>query len=475
MNDLDLSRSQLFSTGKYVEQGFRNASLASRFSSYRGRIAGSYRAVTAEEMATIPSGGWASLKIDGELWFLVLGGGDPFLVSPRGNVIIGEIPVLAAACSASAKVDGLTIIAGELHAEVTGRRCRVGDLSALFGEGAQAEGGRLRFSAFDILPEQEAPTSGYGDRWAELNRLFGSDSCLSVAATFELNEEVTLAALYEEHVASGNYEGLVVRARDGMIYKLKPSHTIDAAILGYTVKAESEDGVRSVLLGLMHEDGRFQVWGACGNLGAAQDRKTLLAQLASIRSDSQYRYASDSGGLYFFVKPELVAEIKVTDLQGERSDGTPITSMVLEFSAGVWRPQCPRSMASPLHPVMIRLRGDKTVSPTDVRMAQIGDWLVRKDSAESQAELPKSSVLRREAWKKETKGKLAVRKLLVWKTNKEEQNSAFPAYVVHWTDYSAGRGSPLDREVRLAMDEGTAMQIADKMVADNIKKGWERV
>jgi len=89
--------------------------------------------------------------------------------------------------------------------------------------------------------------------------------------------------------------------------------------------------------------------------------------------------------------------------------------------------------------------------------------------------LPASTLLRREAWKKETKGKLAVRKLVVWKTNKEQSNPAFSGYVVHWTDYSAGRGSPLDREVRLAMDETTAMQIADKMVADNIKKGWESV
>jgi hypothetical protein len=29
--------------------------------------------------------------------------------------------------------------------------------------------------------------------------------------------------------------------------------------------------------------------------------------------------------------------------------------------------------------------------------------------------------------------------------------------------------------VRLALDETTAMQIADEMVTDNIKKGWEKV
>ena len=70
---------------------------------------------------------------------------------------------------------------------------------------------------------------------------------------------------------------------------------------------------------------------------------------------------------------------------------------------------------------------------------------------------------------------VAVRKLLVWKTNKEKSNSLYPPFVVHWTDYSPGRGSPLDREVKLAPDEKTVMKIADAMVEENIKKGWEKV
>jgi hypothetical protein len=47
--------------------------------------------------------------------------------------------------------------------------------------------------------------------------------------------------------------------------------------------------------------------------------------------------------------------------------------------------------------------------------------------------------------------------------------------VVHWSDYSAGRATPLDKEVRLAPTEEEAMKIADGMIADNIKKGWEKV
>ena len=56
-----------------------------------------------------------------------------------------------------------------------------------------------------------------------------------------------------------------------------------------------------------------------------------------------------------------------------------------------------------------------------------------------------------------------------------EAITGYPAYVVHWTDFSATRKSPLDREVRLAPNEKEALKIAEAMIADNIKKGWSEV
>ena len=82
-------------------------------------------------------------------------------------------------------------------------------------------------------------------------------------------------------------------------------------------------------------------------------------------------------------------------------------------------------------------------------------------------------MLRREAYSKASKGSLAVRKLLVWKTNKEAVDPRFPAYVVHWTDYSPGRSSPIKHTVRPAPSETSAVAIADALVAKNIKRGWE--
>jgi hypothetical protein len=64
---------------------------------------------------------------------------------------------------------------------------------------------------------------------------------------------------------------------------------------------------------------------------------------------------------------------------------------------------------------------------------------------------------------------------VVWKTNKEQINSDYPGFVVHWTDYSPGRASPLDRDVKLAPSEKSAQSLGDAFIAENIKKGWNKV
>lgn len=59
-----------------------------------------------------------------------------------------------------------------------------------------------------------------------------------------------------------------------------------------------------------------------------------------------------------------------------------------------------------------------------------------------------------------------VQKYLVWKTNKEAADSRFPAFVLHYTDFSVGRKEMLKRELR---------SMCDEMIAENVKKGWEKV
>jgi hypothetical protein len=96
-------------------------------------------------------------------------------------------------------------------------------------------------------------------------------------------------------------------------------------------------------------------------------------------------------------------------------------------------------------------------------------------AATQELKLPLSEVVTRRVWTKAAKGKVAVRKLLVWKTHKSDADSSYPAYVVHWTDYSAGRGTPMEREVRTAPSSELAEAIAAKLIEENVKKGWEEM
>ena len=47
--------------------------------------------------------------------------------------------------------------------------------------------------------------------------------------------------------------------------------------------------------------------------------------------------------------------------------------------------------------------------------------------------------------------------------------------MVHFTDYSPDRKTPLERTIRTALSEPEAQAIADGLIAENIKKGWEEV
>jgi hypothetical protein len=170
-----------------------------------------------------------------------------------------------------------------------------------------------------------------------------------------------------------------------------------------------------------------------------------------------------------------VVELSVTDLQGELSDGSSPMAQTAAFNPTGWAKLGSTPSVSLIHPVLIRLRKDKAPDETGVRFSQVQDYLTSKLSVSAAFDLPQSRVIRREVWTKTTKGQLAVRKLLVWKTNKSEVDDRYPAYVVHWTDFSAGRASPLDRDVRPAPDEASANELAQEFIEANIKKGWEKV
>ncbi|MEM1203571.1 MAG: hypothetical protein AAGN66_10120 [Acidobacteriota bacterium] len=454
--------------------------LAARISGYKRAVAGRYKAISPDQIATLPEGPTlVSPKIDGQFWCLVADGDEVVLVSPKGKVISGDVPCLVEARERLVgRAVGRTILPGELFALRRGGRPRVADVGGALGGGG-ADVARLGFFAFDLLDGGDAeapePAADYADRLPVIERLLAGGRRVQAIRTERVGSPDEVRRLFGEWVDGGKGEGLVVRPFDGRVFKLKPVFTLDVAVVGFTEKTEERDHVRSILLALVRENGQFQLVGSCGNLGTDEFRAELYRALGPTVVESSYRFASSTGALYRFVDPKMVVEIKCTDVLVEDSSARPVRRMVLDFAPGVgWTPVQLKSGASLLHPIFERIRDDKQVDTVDVRAAQVLERveIPELDQAVARVERPKSEIVRREVYTKTTKDKLAVRKLLIWRTHKEEVDPAYPPFVVHWTDFSPGRKQPLQREVRLAPDLETADGIAEAMLAKGVKRGW---
>lgn len=461
--------------------------LANRVIGYKRSVAGRYRAYTGDELDQLPPTPMhVSPKVDGELWLAIIEDGHVALVSPRLRVITGDVPVVQELRERVApKCVGRTILAGELFAIRKGGRPRVGDVGVALAGGADAGVARLGYFVFDLVAGGDAQdpdaAAEYAAKFAVLERLIGKGKRCQLVPTEVLAGPEALRAKFDALVEPGKAEGLVARAEDHRIFKIKPAVHLDAAVIGFTERAPDPgmpegDLCRSVLLALIREPGQFQIIGSCGNFGGDDMRRRMHALLAPLAAPSTYRYPSSTGALYRFVRPEVVVEVRVSDVQAEDSYARPIQRFVLEHDADRgWTPLRPMNGVSILHPVFQRLRGDKQVNAVDVRIDQVLERVVLDDAHEvaERVDLPVSEVLRRQVWTKVTKGKTAVRKLLVWRTHKDDQDALYPAFVVHWTDYSPGRKDPLKREVKLAPTQAAADALAEAFVEKGVKRGWQ--
>jgi len=475
-----------------VGQGFHappgsvtDPDLASAISRYKRSVASRYTALVPDEVGTkLPPGPYhVSPKIDGEQWCLVLDEGDAFFANPNGRVLAGDIPVLAEARKLAARAVGTTVVAGELYAARDSGRSRHGDLAAALGADPTGTGSdRVGFYGFDVVwggdADAHMPMGKYEDRLALVRRLLDGAARLEPVKTEDASDQSKVEALFEQWAADGKAEGLVVRTRNMPgVYKIKPSVTIDAAVVGYTVRSIDATQVGSLLMALIREDGQFQILGHCGNLGSEDDRRALLKRVSALDCDSNYSEANSRGALFQLVKPEMVIEVRVSDVQAENTSGDIVPRMVLDFEDGRWQARQRLPGVSVLHPRLERVRDDKQPIGSDVPIQQVLDRVMLPDlhRAARTADLPRSEILRREVFTKVTKGKTAVRKLLMWATHKHEHDPLYPEFVVHFTDYSPGRKDPLKRIVRLAPDRDIASQIADAMIDKEIKKGWTKV
>jgi hypothetical protein len=429
---------------------FSNASLSQLLSAYRKTVASYIPAGTEDIDKRLGIPLLVSPKFDGELWYLVHDK-EWQLVSPNGRTISGNIEILNDA--SKQKIDNSYVLAGELHV-ISAEEC---DTS------------KLGFAVFDLVSSSDISAAGttYSSRFEKIKDL-PSQGNLFVVPTEKTSSTDAVHSQYDNWVSGKKFEGLVARSDDARTYKVKPVTEFDAAILGFTEKRL--DGgdyvVRTVLVGVQASDGSWIPLVPVGNIGDNEFRKELYSILKPSVIPSSYRKTSESSGvMYQFVNPQLVAEIKALDLQTEDASGKKVRDPKLSIVDGQWRVSGWTNSVAVYNPTLVRLRNDKGASSEETGWNQIVRLLPVEITADEE-KAGKSEVIQRKVWTKDE----AVRKLLVWKTNKE--GVGFSSFVVHWTDYSPGRKAPLAREVRLAPTEKEAKKIAEDMITENIKKGW---
>lgn len=485
-------KSEPYASGRKAPIGaLSDAALLESLQRYKRQVAKRYRVAEPDQIERqLPESErlFVSPKLDGELWFLVhrAESHDVALVAFNGRVLHG-IALLGdlGARLTKAKAPSF-VVAGELHvlkSEDAESRGRVHHVASALSEG-RAEPS-LAFSAFDVLDEagRDVLARPYEERLSLLRTWLGEGKSALPRLTVVPTEEASpaeIAKRYRKWTEGGTAEGVVVRSDRGLTYKIKPTSTVDVVVVAYGERITGElHQVRELQVALLREDGSFQLVGSVGGGFSEDDRTRWLERLTPLAQKSSFRLANREGTLCRFVRPEVVVELKVSDFITTDGWDVPLRRMSLGYDPTTgWRAITETRTPVLLHPVLIRERTDKKVDVASVGFSQITSHLDAEGipvmGPASEATEPRtlsSAVVARHVFTKETKGEIAVRKVVVVRTHKEQEGT-HPPFVVFTTDFSPNRKAPLETALRTAPTRELADGIVVAWLAENVKRGW---
>jgi len=449
----------------------------------RRRLAARMVAVDRDGIRTkMPEGRYhVSRKVDGEFTVIVVRDSDAICLNPGGTVRCG-LPLLQEVCDQLRK-HGVrqAIIAGELYVCRTDRRPRVHDVARVARQPeSMADVESLCFAAFDLVEVDGRPgPEACAEVHDLLEKYFGGGKRVHPVETWITQTRAEIEKLFEEVVVQEGAEGLVARSDEAGMFKIKPRHTLDVAIIGFTEGQDDRAGMlHDMLVAVMRQEGLLQVLGRVGGGFTEEERRHWLSDLKDECTRSDYAEVNDQIA-YQLVRPERVIEISCLDLIDQNTRGATIDRMVLHYDKpeATYRTIRRLPLCAPISPQFIRAREDKGVNPVDIRISQVTD-LKEVPSADRDATslvLPHSEVMHREVFTKVLKGQTLVRKLLLWKTNKEVIEPDYPAYVAYVTDFSPGREEALKRDIRVSNSREQIEGLFQELMGQYVVRGWNPV
>jgi hypothetical protein len=453
----------------------------SRAQEYRRKLSAAMRPLSPQNILDLPRARsmYAVKKYDGEFTFLFFDGEDLISVNPGGTVRVG-LPCYKEAekLLKKAKVKSC-MMAGELYAlGDIGNRNRVQEVVKLLrNPTSDAELKLIGLAIFDVVEANGKPVETASEAFKLLDKWLGKGKLAHPANHRVANKPDDISDAFTDWAIGEGAEGVVVRHDRLGYYKIKLRHNLDAAVIGFSEGTDKRKGIlHDLLVAVMRNDGTYHETARVGGGFSEDERKTVFEELKKRIVPSEYVAVNNDYVAYEMIEPGPVIEISFLDLIPESSKGDPVKRMVLDWDGKQYRALSRMPLASVISPQFVRFRDDKEANEEDVNIRQITDLVKIADAgkpARAEAKAP-SKLLERTVYKKTMRGASMVRKLLLWKTNKEDTGD-FPGYVVYLTDFSPNRQDPLQRDIKISNDEKTARRLFSDMAKKYFVGGWEKV
>ena len=447
---------------------------------YKRRASGSTRAVSSDDAFKIPKakGYLVSKKYDGEFALLFFDGKKVISVNPGGTVRAG-LPSLeeAETLLKKAKVKSC-IFAGEYYVREGATKGHPVQqvVGILRKPESKKQLEKLGLAVFDVVQHNGEAVTGVGKMFELLQKWFGKGKTVHPVEHKKVDSVDQILEAFTEWVVGEGAEGVVVRHDSAGVFKIKTRHNLDVAIIGFSEGTEDRKGMlHDLLVAVMRDDGTFHELTRVGGGFTDEDRREFVKDLRKRVVPSDYVAVNNDYVAYEMIKPGPVIEISCLDMIAERARGGPVNRMVLEWDGKRYKALSRLPLVSVISPQFIGIREDKEAVVDDVNIRQIND-LTKVPEVSKSAHVDKadpSEVLERKVYTKTMKGNKMVRKLLMWKTNKEKQPD-FPAYVVYLTDFSPNRQNPLERDIKIASTEKEARKLFEALAKKNFIGGWEK-
>lgn len=448
---------------------------------YKRTVAGRFMLVEGAKLKDKISGEdfLVTKKMDGIMLVVFVRDGEVSAFTSHGNPVPCKLPCIQELKQTVNQygIANLTLGA-ELYATIRddGRE-RVCDVAKAIAHTELHD--KLHIAPFDILDIESEPceVSHYKEKWTKMNRWFNGGTLVRQVEAKVASSKNEVDEIFNNWVTEGGAEGIVVHSEQPIIYKVKPRHTIDAVIIGYTVGEDTHaDMMRDMLLAVMRPDGVLQQFASTGNGLTEDNRREFYAMLQSDKVESEYVETDSRNVAFQMVKPRVIVEMSGIDFVTENAAGEPKQNMLLKYDDEQGYTVVMKTSGAVVHsPVFERIRNDKSCNASDIRLKQLTDlcsFSVKR--AVSRETLPNSLRMLRRVFVKQAGGKIMIQKYVVWKTNKEP-TGVYPAYVLHITDYSSTRQELLKRDLRVSDSEQQIMDMCQEMIDNNVKKGWEEI